>query len=251
MLYHYFCYPDHDLHPLFFPSLPFYPSANSHLMTPNTSRATTPVGDREAFDPSCPSVSPGDSVLLPIGKVPGYLDTALKALTLHTEARTSFITYAFSFPTFLSLKSHRDAFSFCSIVSHVQNSVLGPGFVGYWLPDLLKHEYVALRFLTQASYEQAAKMLRLTCARHRHSRFHALPRRRPGRLGFLVTGCRTCDCGGRCDVLGECRWDRLGACVRSPFVPGFGMGRYGGQAMCFFLICLRLSAMRGLYRVLR
>ena len=39
-----------------------------------------------------------------------------------------------------------------------QNSVLGPGFVRYWLPDLLKHEYVALRFLPQASYEQAAKM---------------------------------------------------------------------------------------------
>ena len=34
----------------------------------------------------------------------------------------------------------------------------GPGFVRYWLPDLLKHEYVALRFLAQASYEQAAKM---------------------------------------------------------------------------------------------
>jgi len=28
----------------------------------------------------------------------------------------------------------------------------------YWLPDLLKHEYVALRFLSQASYEQAARM---------------------------------------------------------------------------------------------
>jgi len=26
------------------------------------------------------------------------------------------------------------------------------------LPDLLKHEYVALRFLPQASYEQAAQM---------------------------------------------------------------------------------------------
>jgi len=67
-------------------------------MTPNTSRAGTPVGDLEAFDPARPSVSPGDSVLLPIGKVAGYLDTALKALALHTEARTSFITYAFSFP---------------------------------------------------------------------------------------------------------------------------------------------------------
>jgi len=94
--------------------------ANINLMTPNTSRAATPVGDLEAFDPSRPSVSPANSILLPIDKVPGYLDTVLKALTLHTEARTSFITY--------------------------------------WLPDLLKHEYIALRFLAQASYEQAAKM---------------------------------------------------------------------------------------------
>jgi len=50
----------------------------------------------ETFDPSRPSVNPGDSILLPIDKVPGYLDAALKALALHTEARTSFITYAYS-----------------------------------------------------------------------------------------------------------------------------------------------------------
>ena len=50
------------------------------------------MADSETFDPACPSVNPGDSVLLPISKVPAYLDVALKALTLHTEARTSFIT---------------------------------------------------------------------------------------------------------------------------------------------------------------
>ena len=71
-------------------------SANSHLATPDASRATTPVEDIEMFDPSCPSLSPDDSILLPIGKVAGYLDVTLKALTLHTEARTSFITYASS-----------------------------------------------------------------------------------------------------------------------------------------------------------
>jgi hypothetical protein len=47
----------------------------------------------EIFDPSRPSVSPENSILLPIGQVPGYLDATLKALTLHTEARTSFITF--------------------------------------------------------------------------------------------------------------------------------------------------------------
>ncbi|KAH9960161.1 hypothetical protein BC827DRAFT_1209513 [Russula dissimulans] len=93
---------------------------NFHLITPEGSRATTPVNDIEIFDPSHPSLNPGDSVLLPIGKVTGYLDAALKSLALHTEARTSFITY--------------------------------------WLPDFLKHEYVALRFLPQASYEKAAQM---------------------------------------------------------------------------------------------
>ena len=80
-------------------------------MTPNTSRVTTPVGDVEAFDPFCPSVRPGDSILLTIGKVPSYLDMTPKALTLHTEARTSFITYAVSLPSFLYHKSHRDLFS--------------------------------------------------------------------------------------------------------------------------------------------
>ncbi len=30
--------------------------------------------------------------------------------------------------------------------------------IRYWLPALLKHTYVALRFLPQVSYEQAAKL---------------------------------------------------------------------------------------------
>jgi len=95
-------------------------TANSRLVTPDASRATTPVEDIETFDPSRPALSPEDSILLPIGKIPSYLDAALKALTLHTEARTSFITY--------------------------------------WLPSLLKHEHIALRFITQSSYENAARM---------------------------------------------------------------------------------------------
>jgi hypothetical protein len=94
--------------------------AISQLATPDASRVATPMADSETFDPARPSLNPGDSVLLPISKVPGYLDGALKALALHTEARTSFITY--------------------------------------WLPDMLKHEYVALRFVAQDAYEQAAPM---------------------------------------------------------------------------------------------
>ncbi|KAH9018124.1 hypothetical protein EDB84DRAFT_1276326 [Lactarius hengduanensis] len=96
--------------------------AKSNLVMTDASRTapTTVIANTEAFDPSCPSVIPGDSVLLPTSKLPGYLDVVLKALTLHTEARTSFITY--------------------------------------WLPDMLKYEYVALRFIAQESYEKAAKM---------------------------------------------------------------------------------------------
>ncbi|KAF8264814.1 hypothetical protein EI94DRAFT_1737575 [Lactarius quietus] len=94
--------------------------ASSHPATPGPSRASTPIANTETFDPARPSMNPGDSVLLPISMVPGYLDVALKALALHTEARTSFITF--------------------------------------WLPDMLKHEYVALRFIAQDAYERAAPM---------------------------------------------------------------------------------------------
>lgn len=55
---------------------------------------------------------PANSVLLPIGTITPYLDASLRALGLHTEARTSFITY--------------------------------------WLPSLLKHQHIAVRFVPQA-----------------------------------------------------------------------------------------------------
>jgi hypothetical protein len=111
------------------PSFPFRPtfaglfsSANTQPITPNTSRATTPIGEIEAFDPSQPSVTPADSVLLLIGKVPAYLDEVLKALALHTEARTSFITYAFSLPIILPHKSHPPSTFFSFLVL---DSVIG------------------------------------------------------------------------------------------------------------------------------
>ncbi|PBK81578.1 ubiquitin-domain-containing protein [Armillaria gallica] len=70
------------------------------------------------FDPSMAELTDSNSVVLPTSKTALYLDKALAALSLHVEARTSFITY--------------------------------------WLPLLLKHDFVALRFLHQASYEHAA-----------------------------------------------------------------------------------------------
>jgi hypothetical protein len=93
----------------------------------------------ETFDPARPSLNPGDSVLLPISEVPGYLDGVLKALALHTEARTSFITLRTLF-VLTSKKTDGDLLD------------------RYWLPDMLKYEYVALRFVAQDAYEQAAPM---------------------------------------------------------------------------------------------
>ncbi|KAG1844201.1 hypothetical protein DFJ58DRAFT_803181 [Suillus subalutaceus] len=61
-----------------------------------------------------------DSIVIPVDRATVYLDKSLKVLGLHTEARTSFITY--------------------------------------WLPSILKHEYIALRFVPQAAYERAASL---------------------------------------------------------------------------------------------
>lgn len=76
--------------------------------------------DVEVFNPSDAHLSDNDSVVISVDTITPYLDAAPKALGLHTEARTSFITY--------------------------------------WLPAILKHDHVALRFLPQPVYEQAAPL---------------------------------------------------------------------------------------------
>jgi hypothetical protein len=95
----------------------FLLSVNPHVITPDVSRASTPVDNVETFDPSHPSVTPGNSILLPIGKVLSYLDATLKALTLHTEACTSFIT---SVSILLTLKTmyQRGIFGDCSDIGY-------------------------------------------------------------------------------------------------------------------------------------
>ncbi|KAG8916134.1 hypothetical protein FRC00_000540, partial [Tulasnella sp. 408] len=65
--------------------------------------------------------SPHDSVVMSAQEVTPYLEKALLALGLHTEARTSFITY--------------------------------------WLPSFTEHEYIALRFVPQVDYEASAPLL--------------------------------------------------------------------------------------------
>ncbi|KAG9080764.1 hypothetical protein FS749_007900, partial [Ceratobasidium sp. UAMH 11750] len=90
-------------------------------LSPACSRPASPVvGSPGTFDPSRPIVTPANSVVLPFDKVTEYIDDVLMSLGLHTEARCSFITY--------------------------------------WLPDLQRHEHLALRFLPQVEYEAAAPL---------------------------------------------------------------------------------------------
>lgn len=77
---------------------PLLHSTNPILpMSPPVSRTSSPDlelnTDLDAlFDPQTSDLKPENSVLLSIDTIPAYLDRALKALDLHVEARTSFIT---------------------------------------------------------------------------------------------------------------------------------------------------------------
>jgi len=75
-------------------------------------------------------------------RVSGYLDRALTALDLHPEARKSFIKYANPYPL-------------RSIVPNVTDHIA----LSDWLPSLQRHQYIALRFVSQASYERSAPLL--------------------------------------------------------------------------------------------
>jgi hypothetical protein len=46
----------------------------------------------DVFSPTSSDLSDMDSVVISVEALPKYLDISLKALGLHTEARTSFIT---------------------------------------------------------------------------------------------------------------------------------------------------------------
>jgi hypothetical protein len=164
----------------------------SQLVTPVASRSTTPIANTGTFDPARPSVNPGDSVLLPISKVPSYLDAVLKALTLHIEARTSFITLRilFSLPTHLRFRG-----------GETDRDLLDR----FFLPDMLKHKYIALRFVAQDAYEKAAS-LRIAPAPEsgrRSARVYALPRGRGGRSRTVGSGEHSGSRRGR-SVLGGC-----------------------------------------------
>ncbi|KIO32154.1 hypothetical protein M407DRAFT_18959 [Tulasnella calospora MUT 4182] len=103
-------------------------SSNDLPDSPPMSRSASPLLEarhetlrpRTGFVPGHTRCSPHDSVVLSVHDLPPYLEKALLALGLHTEARTSFITY--------------------------------------WLPSFLKHEHLALRFVPQVDFEASAPL---------------------------------------------------------------------------------------------
>ncbi|KIO32157.1 hypothetical protein M407DRAFT_67171 [Tulasnella calospora MUT 4182] len=103
-------------------------SSNDLPDSPPMSRSTSPLLEarhetlrpRTSFVPGHTRCSPHDSVVLSVHDLPPYLERALLALGLHTEARTFFITY--------------------------------------WLPSFLKHEHLALRFIPQVDFEVSAPL---------------------------------------------------------------------------------------------
>jgi hypothetical protein len=68
-------------------------STNSHVPpSPPQSPILGQLAMIEHFSPTLSDLSDADSVVLSVNSMTPYLDKALAALGLHTEARTSFIT---------------------------------------------------------------------------------------------------------------------------------------------------------------
>ena len=123
--------------------LTIFDSTNAPLLTsPPVTPRLNPIAEStaepivDAFDPTNVVINDKNAVVICVEQVTSYLDAALKVLGLHTEARSSFITQVLLI------------FSVLIFSLNV--------YIRYWLPSLLKHTYVALRFLPQASYKQAA-----------------------------------------------------------------------------------------------
>ncbi|GAA5890580.1 hypothetical protein JCM6882_002969 [Rhodosporidiobolus microsporus] len=91
-----------------------------------TASSTSPVASNgvSGFDPSNPSLTPSNGAVLPLALFLPYLDKVLFDLSLHTSARTEFITF--------------------------------------WLPHFnriaSRAQHIAFRFLPQREYEQAARI---------------------------------------------------------------------------------------------
>ncbi|KAG8943464.1 hypothetical protein FRC04_002875 [Tulasnella sp. 424] len=96
-----------------------FPSRGLQRPSPTWSHFGSPRTP-SAFSPLNSVCHPENSVLLFVEESASYLDRALRAMGLHTEAVTSFITY--------------------------------------WLPCFMKHTYIALQFIPQIGFEEAAPL---------------------------------------------------------------------------------------------
>jgi hypothetical protein len=78
------------LYPCTHSTLSYFCRALVALQARNNKRAPDSADN---FIPNQPRVDPANSVVLEVANMTPYIDSALKALGLHTEARTTFITY--------------------------------------------------------------------------------------------------------------------------------------------------------------
>lgn len=97
----------------------YWEAVTDHIeRPPSPLPETSESSPARSFSPIWCDLDDNNSVVLPVSSITPYLDKVLASLGLHVEARTSFITY--------------------------------------WLPSILKHTHIALRFVPQNEYETAA-----------------------------------------------------------------------------------------------
>lgn len=102
----------------------FWEAHSTGDLTPTSIATEKATKLTQPFNPNLASLTPTNSLALPFADLLPYLDATLKSLTLHTSARNDFSTY--------------------------------------WLPSFARihnrGQRIALRFVEQAAYQQAAKL---------------------------------------------------------------------------------------------
>ena len=204
--------------------------------------AVGPLVSRSSSEDSTTDIEiflrPNDFILLPVSKISGHLDVALRTYPMSlTEQNPVF----FSRRTYFSLYS----FPFDQPPPHVKRTGTlsstsgGAGLLGlrathhtrrYWLPSPLKHEHFALHFFCRASIvREGGADARLARARSCHPRLHALPWSPPRRRGPLGRRLHSPECGGWSAVLDRRRTLVSMRCARpiARVVPRVRVGQDG------------------------
>jgi hypothetical protein len=162
-----------------------------------------------------------------------YLDVALKleVLVPHIEGCTPFITLHIHF--FLTAPFHSVFMRKWRNLKKTDNDL----WDRYWLPDMLKHEYVTPCFIAQDAYKQAApNRCRCTLSSDQTSSHMSLHPSAclSGRPRTLGSGKRAgCGHGLRqYNILGGQRRHRHCVCGGKWIVPCAGMGWHGSPVRC-------------------